>query len=111
MTSEKRLIDANALLKDFAERQNQDRCEGDLPDCFMNYADALSTEWWCIEEAIANAPTIDAVPVRHGLWVEIGADKRGRGGIFRCTNCNDCHPHTSKRCSNCGAIMKGVIKA
>lgn len=63
MTSEKRLIDANALLKDFAERQNQDRCEGDLPDCFMNYADALSTEWWCIEEAIANAPTIDAVPV------------------------------------------------
>lgn len=31
---------------------------------------------------------MDWEPVRHGRWEAIGADKRGRGGIFRCSSCN-----------------------
>ena len=59
----KRLIDANALLQDFAERQEMDRSAGDYADCFMNDAQELSTEWWCVEDAVEAAPTLDAVPV------------------------------------------------
>ena len=55
--------------------------------------------------AIANAPTIEAEPVRHGRWVLVGADKRGRGGVFNCTICNRCRPHKSDYCPNCGAKM------
>lgn len=32
----------------------------------------------CLEDA----PAADVAPVRHGKWVKIGADKRGRGGIW-----------------------------
>ena len=55
--------------------------------------------------AIANAPTIEAEPVRHGRWVLVGADKRGRGGVFNCTACNACRPIKSNYCPNCGAKM------
>ena len=55
--------------------------------------------------AIAMAPTIEAEPVRHGRWVLVGADKRGRGGVFNCTTCNRCRPHKSDYCPNCGAKM------
>lgn len=58
-----RPIDADALLKDFAERQELDRSGGDYVDCFMNSAQTLSTEWWCVEDAVEAAPTIDAAPV------------------------------------------------
>lgn len=57
------LISRSALLKDFAERQELDRSGGDYADCFMNSEQTLSTEWWCVEDAVESAPTIDAVPV------------------------------------------------
>lgn len=41
-----RLIDADALLKDFADRQELDRSVDEYADCFMNSAQELSTEWW-----------------------------------------------------------------
>lgn len=47
----------------------------------------------------------EAEPVRHGRWVLVGADKRGRGGVFNCTICNRCRPHKSDYCPNCGAKM------
>ena len=47
----------------------------------------------------------DWVPVRHGRWVAIGADKRGRGGIFRCSSCNKTYPFICSYCPNCGAKM------
>lgn len=49
--------------------------------------------------------TIDAVPVVHGKWELFGADKRGRGGVFKCTACNRCRPTKSDYCPNCGAKM------
>lgn len=56
-----RLIDANALLKEFEKRQEQQTNE--YCDCFLNDAQELSTEWWCVEDAVVATPTIDAVPV------------------------------------------------
>lgn len=58
-----RLIDADALLEDFAERQNLDCSDGEFCDCFLNSGQEVSTEWWCVEDAVESAPTIDAVPV------------------------------------------------
>lgn len=52
MATEKRLIDANALLHNMCERcniENED-CPCEPPDCF-------------IYDVIANAPTVDAVEV------------------------------------------------
>ena len=59
--ADKRLIDANVLLKEFEKRQEQQINE--FCDCFLNDARELSTEWWCVEDAVAAAPTIDAVEV------------------------------------------------
>ena len=56
-----RLIDANALLREFEKRQEQQINE--YCDCFLNDAQELSTEWWCVEDLVASAPTIDAVEV------------------------------------------------
>ena len=61
MQSDVRLIDANALLKEFEKRQEQQINE--YCDCFLNDAQELSTEWWCVEDAVTAAPTISAVPV------------------------------------------------
>ena len=55
------LISRNALLKEFEKRQEQQANE--YCDCFLNDAQELSTEWWCVEDAVTAAPTIDAVPV------------------------------------------------
>lgn len=35
----------------------------------------------------------------------IGADKRGRGGIFECTKCGECHPIKLDFCPHCGRAM------
>ena len=64
-----------------------------------------------VMELIQKAPVITSGQPMEATWREIGADKRGRGGIFRCTACDGCHPHTSKHCPNCGAKMAGVMEA
>lgn len=56
-----RLIDADALLKEFEKRQEQQSNE--YCDCFLNDAQELSTEWWCVEDAVTAAPTINAVEI------------------------------------------------
>jgi hypothetical protein len=58
-------------------------------------------------EEIANAPTIDAEPVKHGEWVNIFDN------TWECTNCETCEQFayniesTSDYCPNCGAYMRG----
>lgn len=56
-----RLIDADALLKEFESRQEQQI--SNYCDCFLNDAHELSTEWYCVEDMVEAAPTVDAVPV------------------------------------------------
>ena len=55
------LISRSALLKEFENRQEQQTNK--YCDCFLNDAQELSTEWWCVEDAVIAAPTIDAVEV------------------------------------------------
>lgn len=62
---EKRLIDANALMERFAEMQKVKPDEdGQEYACnFRNIGGEPSTEWFAVEDAVENAPTVDAVPV------------------------------------------------
>ena len=92
-----RLIDADALLSGFDVRKV---VEYDESGCGMDYK-AVPVE------AIANAPTIDAEPVRHGRWID---DMYFDEPVTRCTKCNhgfakghkaECFPY----CPHCGAKM------
>ena len=81
-----RLMDADALLKE----ANADGAYG--------YVDA---------EQIANAPTIEAEPVKHGYNVYEKGSSR-----FECSECGyedwdtiTCEPEHHNYCPNCGAKM------
>ena len=62
----------------------------------------------------ANAPTVDAEPVRHGHWNGIEMDSRGYTDIFECSECK-CYVRTPFMmkvmeydfCPSCGADMRG----
>lgn len=43
--------------------------------------------------------------VWRSTWTMIGADKRGRGGIFKCIKCERCYPVRCDFCPNCGRAM------
>lgn len=89
-----RLIDADALLQKATSH-------------------GWSTPKWVSDIIIDDAPTIDAVPVVHGEWVE---DRRYYD--LKCSNCGerplyyfneeelDYYPCRSKYCPNCGAKME-----
>ena len=87
--NEKRLIDANALIKE----ANAEGAYG--------YVDA---------KQIADAPTIDAVEVRHGYWIpamHIG------DCCYRCSECQFLRDayllDIGNYCPNCGARMEGDV--
>ena len=63
------LISRAALLKECAECQKIDPYfEGrGWANHFIDDAGEPSTEWYCVEDMIENAPTIDAIPVE---WLE-----------------------------------------
>ena len=111
--ADKRLIDANALLREFEKRQEQQTNE--YCDCFLNDAQELSTEWWRVEDAIAAAPTIDAVPVVHGRWVFVSKGNFSPGGFEIEEKCSECGRYVYRYegqpqdnyCHNCGAKLDG----
>lgn len=89
MANEKRLIDANALI----EEANAEGAYG--------YVDAFQ---------IANAPTVDAVEVRHGYWIpamHIG------DCCYRCSECQFLRDayllDIGNYCPNCGARMEADV--
>ena len=55
-----------------------------------------------IARAVENAPTIDAVPVRHGEWQWISAYS-----FYRCSECYEIAERRTPYCPNCGAKMNG----
>lgn len=103
-----RLIDADALSKEFDKR-----CYGDCCCCLEN----TNTESGC--KIIDEAPTVDAVPVVHGHW------RRGKSyphNIY-CSNCyrtyvpddelemwKDWTRLPRKYCPECGAKMDEVTE-
>ena len=59
-----RLIDADALIADCQLAQKQaDRHGREFANAFYSGGGDISTEWWCVEDMIENAPTVDAVEV------------------------------------------------
>ena len=102
-----RLVDADALMESLKE--SADRANKWYEDC-KTYNSAMigraEQTIMTFNEGglrIKNAPTVDAVPVRHGRWT----DKDG--GIATCSVCGDRWGVWSvmKYCPNCGAKMDG----
>ena len=103
MANEKRLIDANALKKQFIDyvRTQPHFHYGDWKNMCIN-----GTE---IDEVIDNAPTVDAVEVVHGRWQErrfICMDSEVMLG-YRCSRCMLTFDAETNYCPNCGAKMDG----
>lgn len=98
-----RLIDAKATHEKLIQHAMECAACGKLKEA----ADCVVAAGVLMDETLVQ--TVDAEPVRYGRWVLVGADKRGRGGVFQCTACNGCHPHKSARCSNCGAKMDAEV--
>lgn len=88
MENEKRLIDADALsvrVMDTSYWDNQDE------DVIWNL--------------VQDAPTVDAVEVVHGRWI----DAIEFCGDYICSNCESLYgTNKFNYCPNCGADMRGV---
>ena len=92
MATEKRLIDANALIAEFEWLQSQ-----------VSSTTALEIQEHI--QRIKDAPTVDAVEVMHGHWVITGGNQYT---IFRrCSICCAMYDFTPNYCPNCGAKMDG----
>lgn len=60
-----RLIDADALMHEFEKAQRTMEQHGQEYSCsFMSSSQELSTEWYCVEDMVENAPTI--LPAEEG---------------------------------------------
>lgn len=99
-----RLIDADTLSnamyrKSFETDDGRQRWDGDL---WIRYK--------VFEEARDEAPTIDAVPVRHGKWERNSARI---AGWVKCSECGNMEPLlcTTRFCGNCGALMEEYDEA
>lgn len=107
-----RLMDANAFsafLKDAVIKHKYDRLNIDntltVADVFQSVCAELDGTGL---EGFKNAPTVDAVPVRHGRW-------RHYEGMLICSECGGefyddimewCGDHVPKFCPECGADMR-----
>ena len=107
-----RLIDADALIIECELAQKQaDRHGREFANAFYSGGGDISTEWWCVEDMIENAPTIEER--KTGKWIHRGC------GIFSCSECDEkigTNVYTEAEtvrfrfCPNCGAKMEGVAE-
>lgn len=92
-----RLIDANVLVKQIEETHCKD-CNS------YNGVMCRACTWMDAMDYIEDAPTVDAQPVKHGMW-------ETKGGVH-CTRCGwrptgrVCDLFTDY-CAGCGAKMDG----
>lgn len=64
-----RPIDADALIADCQLAQKQaDRHGREFANAFYSGGGNISTEWWCVEDMIENAPTIEPERKTDDLW-------------------------------------------
>ena len=94
MANEKRLIDANATINAFTNWLTS-RYDGRLP-----------------RDIVAEIPTVDAVEVVHGRWIEkeekIWNLEKPIVTGWECSKCGEMYGHyTYNYCPNCGAKMDG----
>lgn len=97
-----RLIDADALsLTMIGDSDMQGRYTATMG--YRGQGRVLAVVYELYRRMIAEAPTVDAVPVVHGRWI-------WKGGCFHCTNCKTSNDHTPKYCEGCGAKMDLEVK-
>ena len=115
-----RLIDADALYKAMQDAEELARrrvldTESTLPyptnlnPAYTRYL-AQMDERTKAKEMVADAPTVDAVPVKHGRWVTDGiVMDDGELLMTRCTACGTPYEYGYEMpyCPNCGAEMDG----
>ena len=93
-----RYIDAEALLSGYDVRKVT---EYDESGCGIDYK-AVPVE------AIEAAPTVDAEPVEHSMWLEHLGSQHTR--YWTCLNCDTLGSPRWKRCPVCEAKMDGGAK-
>lgn len=115
-----RLIDADALIADCQLAQKQaDRHGREFTNAFYSDGGEISTEWWCVEDMIENAPTIEPQRMR-GRWIGCGNSDH-----WKCSVCGtraafwfseesssevdlDMSEWLSDFCPNCGSYNGGA---
>ena len=94
MANEKRLIDANALIRTLDQRDKKNSAYNLIMSVIIGIID--------------RQPTVEAEPVVHGRWLDGGKTFFGEQKNYICSNC---HSHTGivkfNYCPNCGAMMDG----
>lgn len=86
-----RPIDADALIKKWENVHSKD----------ISFAMAIIG---AIND-VKKAPTIDAVPVRHGHWIQAAEDFRNQVFWWNCSECGFSVSSRYNYCPNCGARM------
>ena len=73
---------------------------GDVTVNFINGMIARQNE---IVDIINNQPTVEAVPVVHGEWI----DEFGKFLLlYKCSECSSEYPWNTNFCPNCGCDMR-----
>lgn len=92
-----RLIDVDALKVDYGMAEDCKDCKTGYRSCDFdrNYSKMDFCGW------LDEAPTVDAVPVRHGHWVYTPTSPFG----FTCSECG-IEMCRFNYCPNCGADMR-----
>ena len=102
MASEMRLIDASALLAHWESCSQKMREDSD---------GALPIDFRAVMTAVRNAPTVDAVEVVHGRWIEkqerITMAEDDVDIYWVCSVCGTTEIGKTNYCHNCGATMDG----
>ena len=101
-----RLIDADALIADCQLAQKQaDRHGREFSNAFYSGGGDISTEWWCVEDMIENAPTIEER--KSGEWINVTNDE-SLDEEYECSVCGYelFYSYPTKFCPNCGAKME-----
>ena len=96
LSTEKRLIDANKLIKNGIRVSYGFDNDGKL---LIPMGDVI--------RSIKEAPTIDAVPVRHGRWVQ---QPLNGTHIWRCSKCETLGSPQWNYCPKCGVRMDEEVK-
>ena len=100
-----RLIDADALIEAIDEINWYSFYKG----CLVNGAECEEKALYKAVDIIAavdNEPTIEAEPVRHGVW---STGYYNYEGVYvrDCSYCGYAHDDLSPYCPSCGAKMDG----
>ena len=98
MVNEMRFVDVSAWKSFYEDKKN-------ILDRFYThdagYEDALDN----VDDWMDAQPTVDAVEVVHGRWVDLG--RNYYTVVSQCSECGAKYDFRSPYCPNCGAKMDG----